>query len=162
MLKRKNASGFSLIEMIMTLALLSLVFSIGCYGFNRVIPKYRLEGAVNSLVSDFHLARMRAIGQNCFYRIQVDSGQKQYFLERESLTGPSRWPGIRDGLLRKFNDPGNPFSYPGVEFGKQQQPSGFFTSRRGGRDHDCFKKFFRAKENYPFLSGKGESAGGLK
>ncbi len=114
MTKRKNASGFSLIETIMTLALLSLVFLIGCYGFNQVIPKYRLEGAVNSLVSDFHLARMRAIGQNCFYRIQVDPGQKQYFLERESLTGPSRWPGTREGVLRKFNDPGNPYSYPGV------------------------------------------------
>ena len=115
MLKRENGSGFSLIETIMTLALLSLVFSIGCYAFIRVIPKYRLEGAVNSLVSDFHLARMRAIGQNCFYRIQVDSGQKQYFLERESLTGSSRWPGIREGILRKFNDPGNPYYYPGVD-----------------------------------------------
>jgi Tfp pilus assembly protein FimT len=114
MLTRKNVSGFSLIETIMTLTLLSLVFSVGCYGFNQVIPKYRLEGAVNCLVSDLHLARMRAIGQNCFYRIQVDSGQKQYFLERESKAGPSRWPGIREGVLRKFNDPSNPYSYPGV------------------------------------------------
>jgi Tfp pilus assembly protein FimT len=111
---RKKTTGFSLIETIMILACLSLVISIGCYGFYQVIPKYRLEGAVNSLVSDFHLARMRAIGQNCFYRIQIDSGLKQYFLERESLAGPSRWPGVREGALRKFNDSGNPFSYPGV------------------------------------------------
>lgn len=122
MIKRKNASGFSLIETVMTLALLSLVFSIGGYGFNRFIPKYRLEGAVNSLVSDFHLARMRAIGQNCFYRIQIDSGQKQYFLERESLVGPSRWPGIREGVLRKFNDPDNPFFYPGVNLESSKNP----------------------------------------
>jgi prepilin-type N-terminal cleavage/methylation domain-containing protein len=115
MFKRMNVKGFSIIEIIMTLALLSLVSSLGCYGFIQIIPKYRLEGAVNSLVSDFHLARMRAIGQNCFYRIQVDSRQKQYFLERESLTGPSRWPGIQEGVLRKFNDPGNPYYYPGVD-----------------------------------------------
>jgi prepilin-type N-terminal cleavage/methylation domain-containing protein len=122
MSKLKNRWGYSLIEMVMALALLGLVFSIGGYAFNRVIPKYRLEGAVQSLVSDFHLARMRAIGQNCFYRIQVDCGQKQYLLERESLTGPSRWPGIRDGLLRKFNDPGNPYYYPGVEMESSNNP----------------------------------------
>jgi prepilin-type N-terminal cleavage/methylation domain-containing protein len=130
MIKRKNGSGFSLIETIMTLALVSLIFLIGCYGFNRVIPKYRLEGAVNSLVSDFHLARMRAIGQNCFYRIQIDTNQKQYFLERESLTGSSRWPGTREGLLRKFNDPGNPFSYPGVSLESSSNQPVFLP--RGG------------------------------
>ena len=110
MSKIKSGSGYSMVEMIIALAMLGLVFSIGCYAFNQVIPKYRLEGAVNSLISDFQLARMRAIGQNCIYRIQVDCGRKQYLLERESLTGPSRWPGIRDGILRKFNDPGNPFT----------------------------------------------------
>jgi prepilin-type N-terminal cleavage/methylation domain-containing protein len=122
MFKLKSRSGYSLVEMIMALAVLGLVFSIGCYAFNRVLPKYRLEGAVNSLVSDFHLARMRAIGQNCIYRIQVDCGRKQYLLERESLTGPSRWPGTRDGILRKFNDPGNPFYYPGVEMESSNNP----------------------------------------
>ncbi len=122
MSKLRNRWGYSLIEMVMALSLLGLVFSIGCYAFNRVIPKYRLEGAVNSLVSDFHLARMRAIGQNCAYRIQVDCGRKQYLVERESLSGSSRWPGIRDGILRKFNDPGNPFYYPGVEIESSNNP----------------------------------------
>ena len=61
------------------------------------------------------LARMKAIGKNCFYRIRIDPGQKQYFLERESLFGSSQWPGIQEGILRKFNDPGNPYYYPGVD-----------------------------------------------
>jgi Tfp pilus assembly protein FimT len=115
MFKAENSPGFSLIETIMILAILGLVLSFGWYAFSRIIPKYRLEGAVNSLVSDFQLARMRAIGQNCYYRIQVDCGLKHYLLERESLTGPSRWPGIPDGVTRKFNDPRNPYYYPGVD-----------------------------------------------
>ena len=66
MIRRKNTSGFSLVETIMILAFLSLVISIGCYGFYRVIPKYRLEGAVNSLVSDFHLAACGPLGKIVF------------------------------------------------------------------------------------------------
>src|SRR4030043_1512470 len=114
MLVRKNNSGFSLIETFFSLFILGLLFSMVCYGFNRLIPGYRLEGAVQSLVSDFQLARMKAISQNCYYRIQIIPDQKKYFLERESLKGVSRWPGTQEGVLRMFNNPGNPYYYPGV------------------------------------------------
>ncbi|MBI5602177.1 MAG: GspH/FimT family pseudopilin [Deltaproteobacteria bacterium] len=115
MQRRDNQAGFSLLEMIITLSLISLLGSIGCYGFNQLIPKYRLEGAVQNVISDFQLARMKAIGQNCFYRIQMDPEQDHYFLERESFSGTSRWPGVQEGTLRKFNRVGNPYYYPGVD-----------------------------------------------
>lgn len=101
-------------ETIIALCLMGLVFSIGCYGYNQFIPRYRLEGAAQCLVSDFQLARMKAIGQNCYYRVQIVPEQNQYLLERESLSGTSRWPGVQDGIIRKFNNPQNPYSYPGV------------------------------------------------
>jgi type II secretory pathway pseudopilin PulG len=122
MLKRKNVSGFSFIETIFALFLLGLVSSLGCFSFNELIPRYRLEGAVRSMVSDFQLARMKAIGNNCFFRIRIIPEQKQYFLERELLTGASRWPGIQEGILRKFNDPGNPYYYPGVNLESSGNP----------------------------------------
>jgi prepilin-type N-terminal cleavage/methylation domain-containing protein len=115
MVMKKNESGFSMIELILGLSLLSLVFSLGCYGFKQLIPRYRLEGAVQCLVSDFQLARMMAIGQNCYYRIQIIPEQKHYLLERESFAGISRWPGIQEGITRKFNNPANPYYYPEVE-----------------------------------------------
>jgi type II secretory pathway pseudopilin PulG len=122
MLMTKNGSGFSFIETIFALFLLGLVSSLSCYGFKEFIPRYRLEGAVQNIVSDFQLARMKAIGRNCFYRIQINPEQKQYFLEREILTGPSRWPGIQEGILRKYNDPGNPYYYPGVNLESSGNP----------------------------------------
>jgi prepilin-type N-terminal cleavage/methylation domain-containing protein len=111
----KNPFGFSLIELIMTIALLGIVFIIGGYAFERVIPKIRLEGTANTLIFDLHLARMRAIGQNCLYRIQVDPARKQYFIERESITGSSRWSGVPEGIIRKLDDPKNPYYSPGVD-----------------------------------------------
>ncbi len=114
MVTRKYQSGFSLMEAVMTLFLMGLVFSIGCYGYQQFIPRYRLEGAVQCLVSDFQLARMKAIGQNCYYRVQIVPEQNRYFLERESSTGLSRWPGVQEGLIRMFNNAQNPYCYPGV------------------------------------------------
>lgn len=115
MLTRKNESGFSLLETILVLSILSLIFIIGGVNFMKLIPKYRLDGAVQSLISDFQSARMKAIGQNCFFRVQIVPEKNHYFLERESLVGPSRWPGVREGILRKFSSPDNPYYYPGVD-----------------------------------------------
>jgi prepilin-type N-terminal cleavage/methylation domain-containing protein len=110
----KNQYGFSLLETMMVLFLSAVLFSIAGYGYYQFIPRYRLEGAVQCLASDFQLARMKAIGQNCYYRVQIIPEQNLYFLERESAPGLSRWPGIKDGLIREFNNSRNPYSYPGV------------------------------------------------
>lgn len=114
MLKRKQEAGFTLVETILVLSLMALVFLLGCFGFMKLVPRVRLDGAVQCLVSDFQSTRMKAIGRNCFYRIQIIPGQNQYFIERESITGSTRWPGVQEGSLRKFDDPDNPVAYPGV------------------------------------------------
>jgi prepilin-type N-terminal cleavage/methylation domain-containing protein len=114
-MKAEKAKGFSLIEFIIVLLILILLYAIGSFSFNRFLARYRLEGAVRCLISDFYLARMKAISQNCFYRLRVDPGRKEYFLERESLSNTSHWPGSREGVLRKFNDSQNPYYFPGVD-----------------------------------------------
>jgi Tfp pilus assembly protein FimT len=111
---RINQTGFSLLETILTTCLLSLIMAVVGYEVHRLIPKYRLNGAVQSIVSDFHLARMKAIGQNCYFRIQIFPGQNYYLLERESSVGSSRWPGVQEGNLRNFSGPDSPYYYPGV------------------------------------------------
>jgi prepilin-type N-terminal cleavage/methylation domain-containing protein len=110
----KNQSGFSLSEMIVVLFVMSVILSIGCYGFMNFLPRYRLEGATRILVSDFQLTRMRAIGQNCSYRVRFLPEEECYILEREISYGVTRWPGIQEGPPRKFNLPSSPYYYPGV------------------------------------------------
>jgi Tfp pilus assembly protein FimT len=112
---RKRESGFSVVEMIMVLCLLAFMTAVGGYGFWQLMPRYRLNGAVQSIVSDFQLARMKAIGQNCSYRIRILPGENQYFLEKESSTETTRWPGVPEGIIRKFSASNTPYYYPGVE-----------------------------------------------
>ncbi|MEW6184453.1 MAG: prepilin-type N-terminal cleavage/methylation domain-containing protein [Thermodesulfobacteriota bacterium] len=115
MMGTKKAKGFTLIELIIVILLVTILYSIGCFSFHQFMARYRLEGAVRSLVSDFYLARMKAIGKNCFYRLRINPEGKEYFLEQESLGNTSPWPGNREGVLRKFDDPKNPYYFPGVE-----------------------------------------------
>lgn len=114
MLKIKQEAGFTLVETILVFSLMAMVLLMGCLGFVKLVPKIRLDGAVQCLVSDFQSTRMKAIGRNCFYRIWIVPEQNQYFIERESMAGNSRWPGVQEGGLRKFDDPDNPVAYPGV------------------------------------------------
>jgi Tfp pilus assembly protein FimT len=111
---KKAESGFSLIEMILTACLLSLIAGMIGYGFQKLVPRYRLNGAVQCIVADFQSARMKAISQNCYFRIQLFPGCNYYFLERENGTGSTRWPGVQEGILRSFNTP-SPYYYPGVD-----------------------------------------------
>jgi len=112
---KKKEAGFSLIESLLSLFLCGLLLSLSGYGYNQLLPRYQLEGATQHLNSDFQLARMKAIGQNCYYRIQFFPKENYYFLERESMTANSRWPGSQEGLPRKFKEKDNPYYLPGVE-----------------------------------------------
>ena len=84
----------------------------------RFLSRYRLEGAVRSLTSDFQLARMKAIAHNCSYRIRIRPERSEYFLEREASSGSDPWPGTVEGGVRKFDDPANPYYFAGVELVK--------------------------------------------
>jgi prepilin-type N-terminal cleavage/methylation domain-containing protein len=108
-------SGFTLLESVTALFILGLLLAISGYGFNQVIPRLRLEGAVQTLVSDLRAARMKAIGRNCYYRIQFFPDQEGYVIERASESGASRWPGQPEGLARQFSNPAGLYYQPRVD-----------------------------------------------
>jgi Tfp pilus assembly protein FimT len=107
--------GFSLAEMVFGLFLMSVLLALSGYLYSQWLPRYQLERAVQQVTSDLQLARMKAISQNCYYRLQFSPGDDSYRLERESLNGQASWPGILDGLSRQFRQADNPYYCPGVK-----------------------------------------------
>jgi Tfp pilus assembly protein FimT len=112
---RKNRAGFSLIEMVLFLFLAGILLAIGGYGYLQWVPRYQMERAVQYIVGDMQLARMKAIGENCFYRLRFSPSDDSYMLEREAVSGASRWPGIQEGPSRQFRHPQNPYHCPGIQ-----------------------------------------------
>lgn len=56
-----GASGFTLIELMVTVAVLAILATLAAPSFNNLIHSNRLTGAANDLVAAFQVARMEAI-----------------------------------------------------------------------------------------------------
>jgi prepilin-type N-terminal cleavage/methylation domain-containing protein len=112
---KENKQGFSVIEVTIVLSLIGLLLLWGGFSFSILVPRLRLEGAAQDLISDLQLARMKAIAQNCFYRLHIEPDRERYVIERESLSGTSRWPGTQEGLTREWTNPDSLYHHPGVD-----------------------------------------------
>ena len=56
-------SGFTLVEMIVTMAILAILLSVAAPSYNSTVSSTRMSGEINNLMSSLNLARSEAIKQ---------------------------------------------------------------------------------------------------
>ena len=56
--------GFTLLEFLVTLLVISIMMTIAIPSFHAMITKHRLKGATETIYSDLQLARLEAIKRN--------------------------------------------------------------------------------------------------
>ena len=61
----KNEKGFTLIEVLVVISLISIMASIAIPGYSVWLPNYRLKNASRDLLSNFQLAKLTSIKKNC-------------------------------------------------------------------------------------------------
>lgn len=71
-------SGFTLLELLVVMAILSVMTSIATWGIKAMLPVIRLRSACMALKSDMQLARLHAIRDNAFVVSQVDVANGKY------------------------------------------------------------------------------------
>ncbi|MDB9823336.1 GspH/FimT family pseudopilin [Deltaproteobacteria bacterium] len=85
--KRKCSFGFSLMELMITLAILGILATIAVPAFSSWLPEYKLKCAVRDIYSNMQLAKMTAVRANEKYRLVFsNAGGGSYILQRPDET----------------------------------------------------------------------------
>lgn len=74
----KDRSGFTLIELMVAVAIISVLAGVAIPTFSAWLPNYRLKGAARDLYSNIQLAKMEAIKQNTDISITFQAGPDRY------------------------------------------------------------------------------------
>jgi len=117
--------GFTLVELIVTVAIAGILIGFTYAGFSGMLGRYRCQGALNRVAQMFKLAQMKAVEQNVMYRIFLDTGNETlsiYFDHDdcattsqtlfEQISFAQEYPGV--DILATSNCNGTRFNYRGL------------------------------------------------
>ncbi|PLX40503.1 MAG: hypothetical protein C0608_09035 [Deltaproteobacteria bacterium] len=113
----KRKKGFTLVELMITVAVIAILALVAAPGLFIYIPTYKVNSATKALTAQLQLARAEAIAKNLDYRIRIDQSGQTLFVERieddNSVTLIKKY-------LFELSGRANP-DFPGV---KVNRPSG--------------------------------------
>ena len=76
--------GFSILELVVALALVGILAAIALPGWSRLLPAYQLDGSVRQVQSELHSIKMRAAAQNAKFQLAYLADASQYMIRSDS------------------------------------------------------------------------------
>ena len=83
-MKIKSAKGFSLIELLIVIAILATILSMAVPNFNRYRDNANLREAAGEISGDIQLYKQSAIAENREYRVNFNAVANTYTIQKQT------------------------------------------------------------------------------
>jgi len=120
---RKRESGFTLIEMMIVIAVLAIMAAIAIPNFMSLLPGMRLNGAARQVMGDLMAARMKAVKLNKKTKVFFDNDHQYRICDDADNSGKVD-DGEGDDVGRSIQD-----NYPDVTIDKGDYNDPVFQPR---------------------------------
>jgi len=81
----RKVSGYSLVEVMITIAIIGVVAAIAIPSFKGLMPKLRLNNDTMILSNEVSLSRVRAIAKSVRFKVKFNTASNSYALQREII-----------------------------------------------------------------------------
>ena len=81
-----RSEGFSIVEVIVALALMGILTAIALPNWHSLLPTYALNNSVRQVQSELHNLKMRAAAENVGFQLVYSQGANGYTVQRDSKT----------------------------------------------------------------------------
>lgn len=99
--RRVRASGFTVIELLVTVVIAAILLTVAVGGFGPMFARKRLEGVAADLVTDLQFARAEAAARN--QRVHITFGSNCYLIHTPGTsTATCDDPGTGGTILKRF------------------------------------------------------------
>ena len=78
-----GARGFTLVEILVTVALIGIISAIAIPDWGTVLLTFRLNGATRQVQSELHRIKMKAVNENVNFRLVYSDKANSYQVQRD-------------------------------------------------------------------------------